>query len=183
MAPQNLVGVMYSHCYQPLHVQTHGSPCCSSYMTGALLPQGHCRTIISTMDFRVTICMASHCVYQLFTQMPPPLTILCFSFIHYEPQFSSVTQLCLTLYDSMNRSMSGLPVHHQLLEFTQTHVHRVGDTIQPSHPLSSPPPPSPDPSLHQGLFQWVNSSHEVAKILEFQLQHQSFQWTPRTDLL
>ena len=63
------------------------------------------------------------------------------------------------------------------------HVHLVGDAIQPSHPLSSPSPPAPNPSQHQGLFQWVSSSHEVAKVLEFQLQHQSFQWTPRTDLL
>ena len=63
------------------------------------------------------------------------------------------------------------------------YVHRVDDAIQPSHPLSSPSPPAPNPSQHQGLFQWVNSSHEVAKVLEFQLQHQSFQWTPRTDLL
>ena len=83
----------------------------------------------------------------------------------------------------MNRSTPGLPVHHQLPEFTQTHVHQVSDAIQPSHPLSSPSPPDPNPSQHQGLFQWVNSSHEVAKVLEFQLQHQSFQWTPRTDLL
>ena len=83
----------------------------------------------------------------------------------------------------MNCSTPGLPVHHQLLEFTQTHVHRVGDAIQPSHPLSSPSPLAPNPSQHQSLFQWVNSSHEVAKVLEFQLQHQSFQWTPRTDLL
>ena len=78
----------------------------------------------------------------------------------------------------MNCSMPGLPVHHQLPEFTQTHVHRVSDAIQPSHPLSSPSPPGPSPSQHQGLFQWVNSSHQVAKVLEFQLQHQSFQWTP-----
>ena len=98
-------------------------------------------------------------------------------------QFSSVTQSCLTLCDPINRSTPGLPVHHQLLEFTQTHVHRVGDAIHPSHPLSSPSPPAPNPSQHQGLFQWVNSSHQVAKVLEFQLQHQSFQWTPRTDLL
>ena len=83
----------------------------------------------------------------------------------------------------MNRSMPGLPVHHQLLEFTQTHAHRVVDAIQPSHPLSSPSSPAPHPSQHQGLFQWVNSSHEVAKVLKFQLQHQSFQWTPRTYLL
>ena len=98
-------------------------------------------------------------------------------------QLSSVAQSCPTLCDPMNHTTPGLPVHHQLLEFTQTHIHQVGDTIQPSHPLSSPSPPAPNPSQHQGLFQWVNSSHEAAKVLEFQLQHQSFQWTPRTDLL
>ena len=98
-------------------------------------------------------------------------------------QFSSVTQSCPTLCDPMNRSTPGLPVHHQLLEFTETHVRRVSDAIQPSHPLSSPSPPAPNPSQHQGLFQWVNSSHEVAKVLEFQPQHQSFQWTLRTGLL
>ena len=84
-------------------------------------------------------------------------------------QFSSVAQLCPTLCDPMNCSTPGLPVHHQLPEFTQTHVHRVGDAIQPSHPLSSPSPPAPNPSQHQSPFQWVNSSHEVAKVLEFQL--------------
>ena len=82
---------------------------------------------------------------------------------------SSVAQSCPTLCDPMNRSTPGLPVHHQLPEFTQTHVHRVSDAIQPSHPLSSPSPLAPNPSQHQGLFQWVNSSHEVAKVLEFQL--------------
>ena len=98
-------------------------------------------------------------------------------------QFSSVAQPCPTLCNPMNRSTPGLPVHHQLPEFTQTHVHWVGDAIQPSHPLSSPSPPAPNLSQHQSLFKWVRSSHEVAKVLEFQLQHQSFQWTPRTDLL
>ena len=83
----------------------------------------------------------------------------------------------------MNRSTPGLPVHHQLLESTQTHVHWVGDAIQSSHLLSSPSPPALNLSQHQGLLKWVSSSHQVAKILEFQLQHQSFQWTPRTDLL
>ena len=83
----------------------------------------------------------------------------------------------------MNPSTPGLPVHHKLLEFTQTHAHQVSDAIQPSHPLSSPSPPAPNPSQHQGLFQRVNTSHEVAKVLEFQLQHQSFQGTPRTYLL
>ena len=82
----------------------------------------------------------------------------------------------------MNRSMPGLPVHYQHPEFTQTHVHRVGDAIQPSHPLSSPFPSAPNPSQHQGLFQWVKFLHQMAKVLEFQLQHQSFQRTPRTDL-
>ena len=84
-------------------------------------------------------------------------------------QIRSVAQSCPTLCNSMNRSMPGLPVHHQLPEFTQTHVHRVGDAIQPSHPLSSPSPPTPNPSQHQSLFQWVNSLHEVPKVLEFQL--------------
>ena len=101
----------------------------------------------------------------------------------YFNQFSSVAQSCLTLCDPMNRSMPGLPVHHQLLESTQTHVHWVGDAIQPSHPLSSPSPPALNLSRHQGLFTWVSSSHQVAKVLEFQLQNQSFQWIPRTDLL
>ena len=103
--------------------------------------------------------------------------------LDYSVQLSSFAQSCLTLCDPMNCSMPGLPVHHQLLEFTQTHVHRVGDAIHPSHPLSSPFPPAPNPSQQQSLFQWVNSLHEVAKVLEFQLQHQSFWWTPRTDLL
>ena len=98
-------------------------------------------------------------------------------------QFSSVTQSCPTLCDPMNCSTPGLPVHRQLPEFTQTHVHRVGNAIQPSHPLSSPSPLASNPSQHQGLFQWVNFSHEVAKVLEFQPQHQSFQWIPRTGLL
>ena len=98
-------------------------------------------------------------------------------------QFSSVTQSYPTLCDPMNHSTPGLPVHHQLPEFAQTHSHWVSDAIQPSHPLSSTFPPAPNPSQHQGLFQWVNSSHEVAKVLDFQLQHQSFQWTSRTDLL
>ena len=99
------------------------------------------------------------------------------------PQFSSVAQSCPTLCDPMNHSTPGLPVHHHLPEFTQTQVHRFGDAIQPSHPLSYPSPPSPNPSQHQGLFQWVNSSHEVAKVLEFRLLHQVFQRNPRADLL
>ena len=101
-------------------------------------------------------------------------------------QLSSVTQSCPSLWDPKNRSMPGLPVHHQLPEFTQTHVHRVGDAIQPSHPLLSTSPPAPNPSQHQSLFQWINSAHEVAKVLEFQPQHHSLQrthsgrWTPNS---
>ena len=96
-------------------------------------------------------------------------------------QFSSVTQSCPTLCDPMDCTTPGLPVHHQLPEFTQTHVRWVGDAIQPSHPLSSLYPPAFNISEHQGLFKWVSSSHQVAKVLEFQLQHQSFQWM--TDFL
>ena len=98
-------------------------------------------------------------------------------------QFSSVTQSCSTFCDPMNCSAPGLPVHHQLPESTQTHVHWVSDAIQPSHPLLSPSPPALNLSQHQGLFKWVSSSHQVAKVLEFQLQHQPFQWIPRSDLL
>ena len=102
--------------------------------------------------------------------------------LHVLVPFSSFTQSWPALCDPMNHSTPGIPVHHQLPESTQTHVHWVGDAIQPSHPLSSPSPPALNISQHHGPFKWVNSSHQVAKVLEFQLQHQSFQWTPRTDL-
>ena len=93
----------------------------------------------------------------------------------------SVAKSCLILCDCKDSSMSGFPVLHHLLELTQTHVHWVGDAIQPSHLLSSLSLPAFSLSQHQGLFQWVSSSYQVAKVLEFQLQHQSFQWTFRTD--
>ena len=96
---------------------------------------------------------------------------------------SSITQPCPTFCDPMDYSTSGFPVHHQHPKLTQTHVHRVGDAIQPSHPLSAPSPSAFNLSQHQGLFQWVSSLHQVAKALKFQLQHQSFQWTLWTDLL
>ena len=99
------------------------------------------------------------------------------------PQFISVAYSCPTLCDSMDCSTPGLPVHHQLPELAQTHVHRVSDAIQLSHPLLSPSPPYFNLFQHQGLFQWVSSSHQVAKALEFQLQHQSFQRIFRTDFL
>ena len=97
--------------------------------------------------------------------------------------FSSVTQSCPTLYDLMDCSTQGFPVYHQFPELSQTHVHWIGDAIQSSRPLSSPSPPAFNRSQHQGLFQWVSSSHQVAKVLELKLQHQSFQWIFRTDFL
>ena len=95
-------------------------------------------------------------------------------------QFSSVAQSFLTLCNPMDHSRTGFPVHHQLPELAQAHVHQVSDANQPSHPLSSPSPPTFNLSQHQSLFQWVRSSHKVAKVLELQLQHQSFQWIFRT---
>ena len=105
------------------------------------------------------------------------------TFVSNNVQFSSVAQSCPTLCDPMNRSMPGFPLHQQHSEPTQTHVYWVSDAIQPSHPLLFSFPPAFNPSQHQGLFKWVSSSHQVAKVLEFQLQHQSFQWIFRTDFL
>ena len=98
-------------------------------------------------------------------------------------QFSSVAESCPTFCNPMDCSRSGFPVHHQLPELAQTHVHWVSDAIQPSHPLSFSSPPTFNLSQHQGLFKWVSSSHQMAKVLEFQHQHQSFQWILRTDFL
>ena len=98
-------------------------------------------------------------------------------------QFCSVAQSCSTVRNPMKCSMPGLPVYHQLPESTETHVHWGGDAIQPSHPLLSPSPPVLNLSQHQGLFKWVSLLHQVAKVLEFQLQYQSVRWTPRTYLL
>ena len=129
-----------------------------------------------------------HYVHPLRRNQYSPLAVLlfldCSIFVPAFPVFPKATVGICTLElrmvkeaewspfptnNPMDCSMPGLPVHHQLLEFTQIHVHRVYDAIQPSHPLSSPSPPAPNPSQHQSLFQWVNSSHEVAKVLEFQL--------------
>ena len=104
--------------------------------------------------------------------------------IHFiSTQLSSVSQSCLTLCNPINCSIPGFPVHHQLPELAQTHVHWVSDAIQPSHPLSSPSPPALNVSQHQGLFQWISSLHQVAKVLEPQLQYQSFQWIFWIDFL
>ena len=120
--------------------------------------------------------------HNLATKSPPPEPLLQFitysilEFLFYS--VSSVTQSCLTFWDPMNHSTPGLPVHHQLLEFTQTHVHWVGDAIQPSHPVSSPSPPSPVPPIIR--FFSSESTLLMRWPLEFKPQHQSFQWTPRT---
>ena len=117
----------------------------------------------------------------LFTTVPPgkPHSYLWLNNIpwygHIKTQFGSVAQSCPTLCDPMDCSTPGFPVHHQLPEFTQTHVRWISDAIQSSHPLL-PPSPTLNPSQHQGLFKWVSSWHQVAKVLQFHLQHQSFQW-------
>ena len=134
---------------------------------------------LSNLHVLSYVCFSSLCILSSL------FAIYCCSWKGYDLfPFSSVQSLShVWLCDPVNRSMAGLPVHHQLPESTQTHVHWVGDAIQPSHPLSSPSPSALDLSQHQGLFKWVSSSHQVAKVLELQLQNQSFQWIPRTDLL
>ena len=133
--------------------------------------------VIWSLDFWGTARLFSK-VVALFYQ---PLWGL--QFLHIFVQFSSVAQSCLTLCDHMDCSTPGFPVRHQLPELAQTHVHRNSDAIQLSHPLLSPSPPAFNLSKHQGLFQWVSTLHQVAEVSEFQLQHQSFQWTFRTDFI
>ena len=118
---------------------------------------------------------------QDFESFLPTFLTYIYPYIHhtYIQCIYSVTHLC----DPLDCSMPGFPVHHQFLELAQTHVHWVSDTFQPSYALLSPSPPSFNLSQHQSLFKWVSSSHQVAKVLEFQLQHQSFQWIFRTDFL
>ena len=145
-------------------------------------------SLIMILDFYLTLIKLSLFILNIqgyFLLILPSNFIFLLIIFVLMHQFSSVQSLSRVprLWDPMNLSTPGLPVYHQLSELAQTHVRRVSDAIQPSHALLSPSPPAPNPSQHQGLFQWVNSSHEVAKVLEFQLQHQSFQWTPRTDLL
>ena len=136
--------------------------------------KGMGKTGTQTRDTRVLSCFL--------------ISFLMFSFMHwlfsyFLFQFSSVAQSCPTLCDPMDCSMPGFPVHHGLPEFTQTHVHQISDDIQPSHPLPSPSPPASTLSQYHGHFQRVSYSHQVAKVLEFQLQHQSDQYIFRTDFL
>ena len=120
---------------------------------------------------------------ELWINFPSQDTDLRKNFSDPRIQFSSVAQSCPTFCDPMDCRMAGLPIHRQLPEFTQTHIHWVGAALPPSHLLSSPSPPAFNLSQHQDLFQGVSSSHQAAKVLEFQFQHQSFQWIFRTDFL
>ena len=151
-------------------VVVHGLSSCGMW---AELLHGMWDLSSPTRDWTHSSCFAKLILNHWATKQVPPFTYWRISYLLPSfailDQFSSVAQLCPTLCDPMNCNTPGLPVHHQLPEFTQTHVHRVSDAIQPSHPLPSPSPPAPNPSQHQSLFQWVNSSHEVAKELEFQL--------------
>jgi len=121
------------------------------------------------------LCWRNH-LYWKNSQLCSVKTIL------RNPKFSQFSHSVVSdSWDPMDCNTPGFPVHHQLPEPTQTHVHHVSDAIQPSHPLSSLSPPTFSLSQHQGLFQCVSSSRQVAKVLEFQVQHQSFQWVFRTD--
>ena len=119
--------------------------------------------VVSSVYLRLLIFLLAILIPACASSIPE------FLMMYSSVQVSSVAQSCPTLCNPMNHSTPGLRVHHQLPEFTQTQVHRVSDAIQSFHPLSSPSPPAPNPSQHQSLFQWVSSSHEVAKVLEFQL--------------
>ena len=136
------------------------------------------------MDVWTTLSWSSFC--NIYVKQIPTLYILNLQMLYIDSisinlQFSSVAQSCPTLWDPMDCSKIGLPVCHQLPEFTQIHVHQVGDAIQPSYLLPSPSPPAFNLSQHQGLFQWVSFSYQVAKVLELQLQHQYFQWIFKID--
>ena len=127
------------------------------------------KTVSNICEIR-NICEITWFCLRLLAKVTTLLTFcvihsFAFFFKHLSVQFSSVTQSCPTLCNPMNRSTPGLAVHPELSESMQTHVHRVGDAIQPSHPLSSPSPPALNLSQHQGLFKWVSSSHQVAKVL------------------
>ena len=144
------------------------------------------------MPVEVASCWNPRILKRNYSESSPAETLtqpnICWALaqlsMHLSPQCHQFSHLVVSnsLW-SHGLQHARLPVHHQLPEFTQTHVHWVSDDIQPSHPLLSPSPPSFNLSQHQGLFKWVISSHQMAKVLEFQLQHQSFQWTARTDLL
>ena len=176
--PENPISKIFSFYGKKIHVQTVLKAqseriflLLHSYL-GYLLPidEWNCPVIKNCRHISAYICV-SLLIYKVNNNI---MSII---------KFSSVAQSCLTLWDPMDRSTPGFPVQHKLPELAQTHVHRVGDAIQPSHSLSPPSPLAFNISQHQGLFQGVCSLHHVAKVLEFQLQYQSFQWIFRTDFL
>ena len=168
--------------------------CSITHVTTRVLP---CVRSVAALDSRGSANPTMNCACERSMVHAPyenhPKTIPLFPLARGKIAFHETSPWCqkgsvqslspVWLCDPMDCSTPGFSVHHQLPEPTQTHVHCVGDAIQPSHPLSSPSPPAFNPSQHQGLFQWVSSSHQVAKVLEFQLQHLSFQWIFRTDFL
>ena len=151
---------------------------CTTCLSQVCLTSIHSSLHLSSTDF-FWACICER--VKLSCSRWGSFTLFCDTY--YSDQFSSVAQSCLTLCNPMDCSTPSFPVHHQLLELAQTYVHRVSDISQSSHPLSSPSPPAFNISQHQGLFEWLSSLHQMAKVLEFQLQHQSFQWTFRTDFL
>ena len=156
---------------------------CVGIDTGYKLFQGHLPSIkiVNTNPLDLTLPLLGILLHKSTKiHIRTPHRIISKSKI-LESCLSSVAQSCLTLCNPMDCSTPGLPVHRQLLELAQTHVHRVSDAIQPSHLLLSPSPPAFNLSQHQGFFQWVSSSHQVAKALELQLQHQSLQRIFMTD--
>ena len=151
---------------------------------GTKIPQTTWYSPLSSQKIGLMMEVAQHQIYWSSGKKGPSIVWwLVISSAVYHLQFSSVAQSCLTHCDPMDCRMPGLPGHLQLPEFTQTHVHWVSDAIQLSYPLLSPFPPAFNHNQHQSLFKWVNSWHQVAKVLEFWLQHQSFQWIFRTDFL
>ena len=140
---------------------------------------------VPLLDHMVMRSLDSWGTARLFSKVAAPFyqPLWGLQFLHIFVQFSSVAQSCPTLCDYMDCSTPGFPVRHQLPELAQTRVHRVSNAIQPSHPLLSPSPPAFNLSQHQGLFQWVRFSHQVVKVLELQLQHQSVQWIFGIDFL
>ena len=138
------------------------------------------------MLFHLTLCkfLTRKILWNLYPPSSPLHWLRGHQEVILKGYISSVQSLSgVKLCNPTDCSTPSFPVHHQLPKFTQTHVHWVGDAIQPFHPLSSPSPPTFNLSQHQGLFQWVSSSHQVAKVLESQLQHESFQWILKTDFL
>ena len=165
----------YCYCLNLLLIE-------ASYTKPYTIPWDH-----RNFSFALNIAEVWHITHWLIKRFKNFKSLLNLRYFHLfkisllDPQFSSVAQSCLTLCDFTDYSTPGFPVHHQPLELTQTHVHWVGDTIQPSHPLSSPSPSTFNLSQHQALFKWVSSSHQIVKVLEFHLQHLSFKWSFRTD--